>query len=153
MQNMSIEDKRMWMKLFKKHFYSRLALVLRYECASSTRLLAFWISSLTSFKVFLGFSFDCGSTQVNKTKFRFYGVILDFQICLFDFQNWVWIEFEIDIYGGAMLRAVYPFYNIPTQKKPLVHSITAAAHKDSVFFFSACTANFSKVAMLPHVWF
>ena len=56
-----------------------------------------------------------------------------------------------DIYGGAMLLAIYPFYNIPTQKKPLVHSITAAAHKDPVFFFSACTANFSKVAMLPHV--
>ena len=60
---------------------------------------------------------------------------------------------ELGIYGGAMLRAIYPFYNIPTQKKPLVHSITAAAHKDSVFFFSACTANFSKVAMLPHVWY
>jgi len=56
------------------------------------------------------------------------------------------------IYGGAMLRAIYPFYNAPTQEKPLVHSITAAAHKDSVFFFSAFTANFSKVTMLPHVW-
>ena len=39
-QNKSNEDNRKSMKLFQKHLYSRLALVLRYECASSTRLLA-----------------------------------------------------------------------------------------------------------------
>ena len=117
----------MWMKLFKKHFYSQLALVLRYECASSTRILAFWISSLTSFEVFLGFSFDRGSTQVNKTKFQFYGVILDFQICLFDFQNWVWIEFEIKLlqfqivlleFQGKLLQ----FSNLVIAKFPVLGS-------------------------------
>ena len=90
MQNMSIEEKRMSMKLFKKHFYSRLALVLRYECASSTRLLAFWVSTLTLFEVFPGFSFDHGSTQQNSK----FAELLDFQIYLLDFQNGVMLTWN-----------------------------------------------------------